>query len=180
MVSNIVHAARWLGVSDRPDGSERVTGHSLRCTGAQGLVHLGWRHDAVQLQGRWQSSTVKRYTRDAALMAPSELVAVLMTLCGVPRTAVPAPPSTEPEPPAPASGDWVMNTRTSMYHLVTAEEGRARCGWLYASSGIRGAEPPPWHFLTCKQCAPDLRRRLKREAQADADRVRVAHPEPDE
>ena len=180
MVNTIIHAARSLGASDHPDGSERITGHSLRSTGAQGLVRLGWRHDAVRLQGRWQSKTVDKYTRDAALMAPSELAMVLMTLCGIPRAAVPAPPSPEPEPPAPTRGDWVMNTRTSVYHLATAEEGRARCGWLYASSGIRGAEPPPWHFLTCKQCAPDLRRRLKKEAPADAERVRAGHPELEE
>ena len=180
MTETIVTAARHLGVADHPDGSQRVSGQSLRCTGAQGLIRLGWRPDAVQLQGRWQSETVRRYTREAALHAPTDLAAVVMSLCGIQRAQVPAPPSPEPEPADPSPGDWVMNTRTSMYHLATAVEGRARCGWDYSATGIRGHEPPPWHFLTCKQCAPDLRRRLKGEARQDAARVRAAHPEPED
>ena len=52
MTETVVSAARRLGVVDLPDGSQRVTGHSLRCTGAEGLIRLGWRPDAVQLQGR--------------------------------------------------------------------------------------------------------------------------------
>ena len=76
MTATILEAARRLGVTDNPDGSEKVTGHSLRCTGAQGLIGLGWRQDAVQLMGRWQSEAVQRYTREAALCAPSELASV--------------------------------------------------------------------------------------------------------
>ena len=52
MVATIICAARQLGVTDLPDGSLRVSGHSLRSTGAQGLISLGWRADAVRLQGR--------------------------------------------------------------------------------------------------------------------------------
>ena len=50
-----------------PDGSERVSGHSLRVTGAQGLARLGWDLWAIQLQGRWHSDVVKRYVREAHL-----------------------------------------------------------------------------------------------------------------
>ena len=142
MTSTIVGAARRLGMADLPDGSQRVTGHSLRSTGAQGLVLLGWRTDAVQLMGRWQSEAVKRYTRDAALHAPTELATILMALCGIARSEVPPPPSPEPEPAAPAPGGWVLNVRTSMYHVVSGVDGRARCGWQYASTGVRGTEPP--------------------------------------
>ena len=35
-------------------------------------------------------------------------------------------------------------------------------------------------FLTCEQCAPALRRRLKAEARGEAARVREEHPEPEE
>ena len=91
MVATIVRAARLLGVVDSADGSERVTGHSLRPTGAQGLARLGWRTDAVRLMGRWESETVRRYTRSAALQAPTELAAIIMQLCGVTRGEVPAP-----------------------------------------------------------------------------------------
>ena len=53
MVESIRRASAHLGVPDSsPDGSERVTGHSLRVSGAQGLIRLGWHPWAVQLQGR--------------------------------------------------------------------------------------------------------------------------------
>ena len=50
-----------------PDGSERVTGHSLRVSGAQGLARLGWDLWAIQLHGRWHSDVVKHYVREAHL-----------------------------------------------------------------------------------------------------------------
>ena len=181
MVATIVAAARALGVEDLADGSERASGHSLRCTGAQGLVRLGWRADAVQLMGRWESEAVRRYTRLAALEAPIGLPVAMADLCGIPLDVVPpvdtAPsPAAEPEPVAPVPRQWVLNVDTGMYHLATTTDGRARCGWLYSRSGLRGEEPPPWHLVTCKSCAPVLYKRLKAEAQAAADRLRL-HPD---
>ena len=42
MVKSIVAAASFLGTPlEAPDGSERVSGHSLRVSGAQGLARLG-------------------------------------------------------------------------------------------------------------------------------------------
>ena len=41
MTSTIVSAGRQLHVADAVDGTFRVSGHSLRCTGAQGLIALG-------------------------------------------------------------------------------------------------------------------------------------------
>ena len=68
MAKTIVHAAHKLNVPlAAPDGSERVSGHSLRVTGAQGLARLGWDLWAIQLHGRWQSDVVKHYVRDAHL-----------------------------------------------------------------------------------------------------------------
>merc|ERR1712051_1097219 len=49
------------------DGSSRVSGHTLRVTGAQGLTRLGFPLWAVQLLGRWGSDTVKAYVGAAAL-----------------------------------------------------------------------------------------------------------------
>ena len=180
MVDTILLASRLLGVADSPDGTLRVTGHSLRSTGAQGLIHLGWRPDAVQLMGRWLSEAVKRYTRDAALFAPLGLTPVMVNLCGVQPADVPPSPSSEPEPSPPPSDVWIMNMRTGMYHLPSERDGHARCGWIFESTGIRGLEAPPWHFVTCKQCAPAHRRRLKEAARTDAAAVRLAHPDPDD
>ena len=59
-------AARLLQVTEPPDGSERVSGHSLRPTGAQGLTRLGLSLWQVQLMGRWGSEAVKTYVRAAA------------------------------------------------------------------------------------------------------------------
>ena len=70
MQDNILEAARLLGVPHAaPDGSERVSGHSLRVTGAQGLVLRGWDLWTVQLHGRWGSDVVKRYVRESPLTA---------------------------------------------------------------------------------------------------------------
>ena len=68
MNQTVVEAARRLGVPERaPDGTERVSGHSLRCTGAQGLASLGWHLWKIQLMGRWGSDVVKEYLREAPL-----------------------------------------------------------------------------------------------------------------
>ena len=50
-----------------PDGTERVSGHSLRVTGAQGLARLGLDAWSIQLLGRWGSAVVFGYIREAAL-----------------------------------------------------------------------------------------------------------------
>ena len=167
MVATILHAAHLLGVVDLPDGSLQVSGHSLRSTGAQGLISLGWRADAVRLQGRWESESVQRYTRDAALHAPSELTRLIMLLSGLVSPPVPPPSTSEPEPAAPSSGRWVQNTRShpGIYHLVSATAGKARCGWRFSDSGLLVSEPPPWHHLCCKQCAPAYYQHLKAEVR---------------
>ena len=68
MTSTILEAAARLGVpAQSADGASRVSGHSLRPTGAQGLTRLGLDVWAVQLIGRWGSSAVQAYVRDAAV-----------------------------------------------------------------------------------------------------------------
>jgi len=67
MTETIAQAARKLGVDlVSADGATRVSGHSLRVTGAQGLTRIGVDTWAVQLLGRWGSNTVQTYIRDAA------------------------------------------------------------------------------------------------------------------
>ena len=68
--ATICAAAVQLGTELRSsDGTERVSGHSLRVTGAQGLASLGVDTYAIQLLGRWGSSTVQHYVRSAAVSA---------------------------------------------------------------------------------------------------------------
>jgi len=65
MAATIIHAAILLGVElASPDGSERVSGHSLRATGAQGLAAAGVDTWAIELLGRWGSDAVRGYVRD--------------------------------------------------------------------------------------------------------------------
>ena len=68
MSETIVEAARRLKVpTSAPDSSARVSGHSLRVTGAQGLARAGVEVWAIQLLGRWGSDTVLEYVREVPL-----------------------------------------------------------------------------------------------------------------
>ena len=68
MADTIMKAAELLRTPlSSPDGSERITGHTLRATGAQGLTRLGIDLWAIQLMGRWGSDVVRRYVREVAL-----------------------------------------------------------------------------------------------------------------
>ena len=49
------------------DGSSRVSGHSLRVTGAQGLARAGVDTWAIQLLGRWGSAAVLGYIQEVPL-----------------------------------------------------------------------------------------------------------------
>ena len=73
VVNTIIEAGRKLGmVVANSDGTERLSGHSLRVTGAQGLTRLGVDLWAVQLMGRWGSDKVKTYVREVQLERASE------------------------------------------------------------------------------------------------------------
>ena len=64
MVSTIEHAAAALGTPlQSADGGERISGHTLRVTGAQGLARAGVECWAIQLLGRWGSDAVLGYVR---------------------------------------------------------------------------------------------------------------------
>lgn len=76
VVATIIHAARSLGIPvEAADGSERISGHSLRVTGAQGLARLGLDLWAIQLLGRWGSDRVKGYVREVQLEHSAEWAA---------------------------------------------------------------------------------------------------------
>jgi len=79
-VATILHAAALLGVpAVNAEGTLRVTGHSLRPTGAQGLARLGLDAWTIQRLGRWGGPTVLNYVRDA-LVGPEAAVARRATL----------------------------------------------------------------------------------------------------
>ena len=64
----ILRAAVLLDLPQRSAlDNERVTGHSMRATGAQFLARAGLDTYTVQLLGRWGSSAVERYVREAVI-----------------------------------------------------------------------------------------------------------------
>ena len=68
MVETIVTAARRLKApTESADLSARVSGHSLRMTGAQGFARWGIDAWAIQLLGRWGSSAVLEYIQQVPL-----------------------------------------------------------------------------------------------------------------
>ena len=68
MAATIRQAALTLGSPlSSPDGTEQITGHTLRATGAQGLARAGLDLWAIQLLGRWGSDAVRLYVRQASL-----------------------------------------------------------------------------------------------------------------
>ena len=76
MTATILEAARLLGCPlSSPGDSARVSGHSLRVTGAQGLSMAGVDTWAIQLLGRWGSSSVLGYIREAPLARSSSWAA---------------------------------------------------------------------------------------------------------
>ena len=68
VVDTLKRAAELLKVPlISADGRTRISGHSLRPTGAQGLAHLGLDLWSIQLLGRWGSQAVQLYVRDASV-----------------------------------------------------------------------------------------------------------------
>ena len=76
MTETIVHAGRFLGTPRTSlDEACRLSGHSLRVTGAHGLTRRGLDLFTVQLLGRWGSSAVQSYVRGAHLQEASRRAA---------------------------------------------------------------------------------------------------------
>ena len=193
MTDTIVRAARLLGVGDAPDGAERISGHSLRVTGAQGLVVLGWPSEAVRLMGRWESKDVERYVRLAPLerllahgppggpsLFPGFHPLGDTTAALTPTTAAPSSrgggSSSSSSSPAPegrtrATARWVINLETAVHHVIRKHDpSTAVCGWVFGEAEHAvvppGAPGPvgPWDI--CGLCDPETKASLAAEEQA--------------
>ena len=131
-VATIVHAAGQLQVAlTDADASTRVSGHSLRVTGAQGLTRMGFPLWAVQLLGRWGSDTVKSYVGAAALdvfseTAPEPLPAASVDL----QTFLHPDPQAGPRPTATDGASPVA--RADVEKMVAARAGDLRAELLDA------------------------------------------------
>ena len=67
-VKTVLEGARRTGQQQQnADATLRLSGHSLRATGAQHLARLGADLLSIQLLGRWGSTAVLSYVRDAAV-----------------------------------------------------------------------------------------------------------------
>ena len=180
-VATIHWAARQLGVAlQAPDGSERVAGHSLRVTGAQGLAARGWHLWTVQLLGRWGSEAVKGYFREAPLQALTrspategahiemddlvqQLVSRLRIHSLTEANVVVPEPNALPEARrltleaaeqqvCTGDADLVVNDASGVTH-AQATSGRARCGWAYnrrPHTCLPG--PPSSNHILCANC----------------------------
>ena len=170
MAEVIRKAGSILGVSvASPDGSERITGHSLRVSGAQGLVHLGWHLWTVQLHGRWGSDVVKHYIRDsplssAALSSSSDgpsreldveaLVAAVVSKLGRADSVVSArmvrPLVAQPSPPGlPPLAEIAAQVESERSAVGTEPEPRCSHFVLNTGSGIYHRRAQRAGFAAC-------------------------------
>ena len=97
MKESIRIAARLLQCPlESPDGAERITGHSLRPTGAQGLARMGLDTWSIELLGRWGGKCVRQYVRAASVSSAAAraraltMRAALAELTDQPADAEPA------------------------------------------------------------------------------------------
>ena len=159
MVATIVDAARRLKVPlVAPDGSARVSGHSLRVTGAQGLAKAGLDVWAIQLLGRWGSAAVLGYIREVPLELAATWAARAarsMTLddllrqraAGPPAVGLPLPPSSSSSTSPPSSTPPLVVPEALVAPLAEAVAAAAtfsrsmsHCSFVASSSG-------KWHRL---------------------------------
>jgi len=172
MTETIIRAATLLNVElAAPDGTERVSGHSLRATGAQGLAAAGVDTWAIELLGRWGSEAVRGYVRDARLASASSMarrVAEAIPLEELVRRIVaeagPRPSATAINVDAPlqqavelahaealpSTGDPILvtNTATGVVHRSVIGPGQAAagawtaaCGWRYGLAVMADVTP---------------------------------------
>ena len=158
-VQTILAAATQLAVPlASPDGACRISGHSLRVSGAQGLTRLGYPLWAVQLLGRWGGDSVKSYVGDAALEVFTESVqtgtgsadALDVVLAAAGRTDQPA---TAPIPRSRAAPDTaeVQRVATRVAGDLIAELGAALRAELEVELASR---VPPTPSKSGAACGP--------------------------
>ena len=105
MAGTICQAAARLHLPlSSPDGSERISGHTLRVTGAQGLARAGVDTWAVQLLGRWGSSAVLGYIRDVPLELSTAWAARAARAASLDQLVAARSLSSTSSPPCLASG----------------------------------------------------------------------------
>ena len=134
MIETIHKAGEDMDISrEAPDGSERLSGHSLRVTGAQGLAELGWHLWAIQLQGRWGSETVKKYLRESPLTHPVANAAQGMDLEALVEKLLPAISGQSPrsqqhqqQPPQEPTPTPSSAQSEQLESLLSEEAGRSR------------------------------------------------------
>ena len=129
MAATIVEAAKRLKVPlASADRSARVSGHSLRVTGAQGLARAGVDVWAIQLLGRWGSSAVLEYIREV----PLELATPWRRPPGFSRPQTPRPRSSSASP-RPLAAQRPVRAH-GWFHAVAPRGPRAP---------TRSRSPPP-------------------------------------
>lgn len=157
VVATIAAAADLLRVPrSAPDGSERVSGHSLRVTGAQGLAKAGVDLWAIQLLGRWGSDAVMGYIREAHLDCSAEWARKVLlgpSLSGLASSIAPAVAILDPVT-GPLIGDVKQAVAGALGELAT---------------------PLPWGGQSTEEFAEQLVAPVL-EAMVDADFV----PQPEE
>ena len=62
--------AKAVGWKD--EGCKTITGHTLRCTGAQHIARLGVEYYKIQFFCRWGSGAILKYLRDIPLEGSEE------------------------------------------------------------------------------------------------------------
>ena len=152
-VSTIVAAAGQLQVPlVDADASTRISGHSLRVTGAQGLTRLGFPLWAVQLLGRWGSDTVKAYVGTASLDVFTETgpTDAAQSRAGLDETVAAAQRSTDHRPADRADGAAPID-RDALRAAVAEQAGTLRselCDALMSEVRLEVARRMPPARLT--------------------------------
>ena len=100
MVGTVVAAALQLDVPlANADGTTRISGHSLRVGGAQGLSRAGFPLWSIQLFGRWGGDAVKAYVGETVLdvfsRAPAPVAAEQVDLATLLATATETAPTAD-------------------------------------------------------------------------------------
>ena len=140
MVGTMVAAATQLAVPlANADGTTRVSGHSLRVGGAQGLARAGFPLWSIQLFGRWGGEAVKAYVGEAALdvftcsptAGGAEQVELTTLLAAALQTGPPTDRPTEPADRgahalAPGSGRRHLPEADRLEELVATWAGDLR------------------------------------------------------
>ena len=73
---DVVSSFQRVAIASGSPASDRITGHSGRVTGAQMLARAGIHEWRISTFGRWGTSTIRRYIRDADVEAASKHLAM--------------------------------------------------------------------------------------------------------